>query len=200
LKKQLATTAVLLFVLLATVTGCGPQPSRGWDTDPDKLMEQIAEGMRDLLIESNFEPLADDQPLSNKREMALTDRWPGTGMLFGWYRGTPSFAGFESCISDELADIEPCRQREQSHAWWVAEGKLGEADPSEWEWIRNVNLEKHDLSYIALVILLDETGDKALVYVDHRCPGKCGNGLLYTLERREDGWYVLNSKSIWQPE
>jgi hypothetical protein len=199
LKKQLVTTAVLLAVLLAAVTGCGEEPSRGWDNDRDKLMEQIAESMRDLLIKSNFAPLADGQPLPYERRMALAGRWPGTGLLFGWYHGVTSFGGFKTCISSELPEFEPCRRRDYAKVWWVSGGDMGEAGTSDWEWVRNINLEKYNLSYITLVVLLNEAGDEALAYVDYYCPGKCGNGILYTLERREDGWYVLESQSIWKP-
>jgi hypothetical protein len=201
-RKRVATTAVLLVVLLALVAGCGPTPSRGWDTDPDKLRGQIAESMRDLLIASNFEPLPDEQLLPRERRMIQPgQRWPGTGTLLAWYQGATSFDRLESCIKDDLPAFESCRQEDYSQVWWIAEGEYGVAAPSEWEWILNdVNVDKHNLSYVALVIVLEDTGDRALVYADHHCAGECGGGILYTLERREDGWYVLKSKPMWKPE
>jgi hypothetical protein len=196
---RFATTAVLLVALLAALTACGPQPSVGWDTDPDKLTEQIAESMRDLLIEGNFAPLANGQPLPTERRMALEEgRWPGTGTLFAWYRGVASFAELESCIKKGLPFFAPCRQETYAKAWWIVGDKLGEAAPSEWEWILGVKLEKYNLSYAILITVLNEQGDKALAYVDYHCPGNCGGGTLYTLERRENGWYVLESKPVWK--
>lgn len=199
LKNRLFIAAVLIVLLFPLLSGCGQTASSGWDTDPDKLTGQLAESMRDLLIGGSFAPLPDGQLLPGERELPISGiSWPGTGTLIGWYSGKVSFNELGACLEKGQKSLyKDCRQEKYTEVWWLSEDKLGYTTESMWEWILTVDLKKYKVSYVLMIVALDETGNKALAYADYHCSENCASGgILYTLEKRDDGWYTQGSRVI----
>lgn len=46
----------------------------------------------------------------------------------------------------------------------------------------------------------DETGQHALLYLEHQCGADCGTGRLVYLQKTMDGWTVNNATLVWMTE
>lgn len=45
--------------------------------------------------------------------------------------------------------------------------------------------------------VLSKDGTQALLYVEHRCDGMCGEGMLFLLQREATGWRIAGTFGLW---